>query len=175
MPARLLTLAIALLALVLPACGNNNGDKGAQERTQTSKRVASRLEGTWKTGPIGPQDVEATLRRHGLAKWIKRFRPISPIPEPTILTLDLKDGGWNLYGKPATGPRQKIDFNAKYVVRRDEVEKIHATGATTYRWSVNGSSLKFQWLRTTEPPSKGIPDEVYSRALYMTRPFKRQR
>jgi hypothetical protein len=114
------------------------------------------------------------MRRYDLAKWTRRFRPISPIPAITILLLHLKDGKWDLYGRRTTGPRQEIDYNARYVVKGDEVEKRHATGTTTYRWSVNGTTLTFEWLRSTEPPSKGIPDEVFSRALYMTQPFVRQ-
>src|SRR5436309_2233901 len=106
MRVRLLALALAPLAVALPACGDNADNKGAQQPTQTSEQAASRLEGTWKTGPISPQDVEATLRRHHLAKWIKSFRPNSPIPETTILILDLRHGRWNLYGKSATGPRK---------------------------------------------------------------------
>jgi len=90
------------------------------------------------------------------------------------LILDLENGEWDLYGKPRTGPRQEIDYDAEFVVKSDEVEKIHGTGATTYRWAVNGSSLEFEWLRSTEPAYKGIPDEVFSHALYMTQPFERQ-
>jgi hypothetical protein len=172
MPPRLLALAVALLAAILTACGED--DEGAQQPAQTSEQAASRLEGTWQTGPITPRDVEATLRRHDLTNRIKRFRTNSPISEPTILILHLKDGEWDLYGKPATGPRQNIDYNAKFVVKGHEVEKIHATGVATYRWAVNGSSLTFAWLRDTEPPSKGIPDRVFSTALYMTQPFERQ-
>jgi hypothetical protein len=57
---------------------------------------------------------------------------------------------------------------------KTRVEKTHATGVTTYRWSVDGDTLTLEWLSTTEPPVEGIPDEVFGRALYMTQPFTRQ-
>ena len=78
------------------------------------------------------------------------------------------------WSKPSSGPREEIDFDAEYVVKGDRVKKIHATGETTYRWSVDGDALTLEWLSSTEPPHKGIPDEVFSRALYMTQPFMRQ-
>jgi hypothetical protein len=166
------TLLIAAgVAALLAGCGS---DEKTPTAPRSNSQTSSRLEGTWKTGPISPRDVDATLRRYDLAKWTRRFRPISPIPTTTILLLHLKDGKWDLYGRPTTGPRQEIDYNATYVVKGDEVEKMHATGTTTYRWSVNGKTLTFEWLRSTEPPTKGIPDEVFSRALYMTQPFARQ-
>jgi hypothetical protein len=59
-------------------------------------------------------------------------------------------------------------------VKGDRVEKIHATGVTTYRWSVDGDALALEWLSSTEEPYEGIPDEVFGRALYMTQPFMRQ-
>ena len=114
------------------------------------------------------------MRREGLAKWIERFRPISPVADSTTLILDLHDGEWDLYGKPRSGPREEIDYDAEYAVKGDKVTKIHGTGATTYRWSVDGDALKLEWLSTTEPSSEGIPDEVFGRALYMTQRFMRQ-
>lgn len=80
---------------------------------------------------------------------------------------------WDLYGKPQGGPREPIDYDADYVVRGGTVDKVHATGFTTLRWSVTGGVLTLRWLKTTEPPVMGIPDEVFQRALYMTRKFSK--
>jgi hypothetical protein len=30
------------------------------------------------------------------------------------------------------------------------------------------------WLKSTEPPSRGVPDEVFGTALYMTTDFESQ-
>jgi hypothetical protein len=176
------TLAAVGVAVLLIGCGSDD-EKGtaatSKDPTTTATETAaaaaaSPLEGTWQAGPISPHDVDATLRRDGLAKWIGRFRPVTPIAASTTLILDLHHGEWDLYGKPRSGPREEIDYDAEYVVKGDRVEKIHATGVTTYRWSVDGDALALEWLSSTEPPYKGIPDEVFSRALYMTQPFMQQ-
>jgi hypothetical protein len=175
-----MSVAVLCIAVLLASCGSDEGTRTAPEEPSTtatpptSPAAASALEGTWRTSPISPRDAEATLRRYGLAKWIKRFRPVTPFAVETTLILDIKDGEWDLYGKPRGQPRQEIDYDAEYVVRGNEVDKVHATGATTYRWSVDGDTLTLEWLQSTEPLYEGIPDEVFSRALYMTRDFKRQ-
>jgi hypothetical protein len=175
-------LAAVGVAVLLIGCGSDDekgtgatsNDPNTTATETAAADAASPLEGTWQTGPISPRDVDATLRRDGLAKWIERFRPVTPIAASTTLILDLHDGEWDLYGKPRSGPREEIDYDAEYVVKGDRVEKIHATGVTTYRWSVDGNTLALEWLSSTEPPYKGIPDEVFSRALYMTQPFMQQ-
>jgi hypothetical protein len=173
-------VAVATVAVLVAGCGSDEATPTAtsvQESTTTSAtspETAPPLEGTWRTGPISPNDVEATLRRSDLEKWIKPFETVTPIPTTTVLILDIKEGEWDLYGKAKGEERVEIDYDAGYAVRGDEVDKVHATGATTYRWTVDGDRLTLEWLRSTEPPSEGIPDEVFSRVLYMTRDFERQ-
>ncbi|HYN37136.1 MAG TPA: hypothetical protein VEV82_09205 [Actinomycetota bacterium] len=94
-----------------------------------------------------------------------------PFGADTVLILDIRDGVWDLYGKPKGEPREEIDYDAEYLIDGNKVGKIHATGATTYRWSVDGERLTLEWLKSTEPPYKGIPDEVFVRALYQTDEF----
>ncbi len=176
-----ITLAALSVAVLLIGCGSDEDASTSTSKAQTptatqtaAADATAPLEGTWQTGSISPRDVAATLRRDGLAKWIERFRPITPIADSTTLILDLHDGEWDLYGKPRSGPREEIDYDAEYVVKGDKVTKIHATGETRYRWSVDGNTLELKWLSTTEPPVQGVPDEVFGRALYMTQPFMRQ-
>ena len=52
--------------------------------------------------------------------------------------------------------------------KRKYVDKIHWTGKTTLRCSVKGRKLTLRWLKTNEPPYRGIPDKVFQYALYMT-------
>jgi hypothetical protein len=177
-----ITLTVLGVAVLLASCGSDDDAKtvstsNAQTPTATQTAAAhatSPLDGVWQTGFISPRDVAATLRRDGLAKWNKRFRSISPVADGATLILDLHDGEWDLYGKPRSGPREEIDYDAEYVVEGDRVTKIHGTGETVYRWSVDGDALELEWLSTTEPPAEGIPDEVFGRALYMTQRFMRQ-
>ena len=99
---------------------------------------------------------------------------MTPFTDTLVLTLEVHDGEWDLYGQPSGGARQEIDYDAEYVVRGDTVDKIHSTGTTTLGWTVTGDTLTLEWLGTNEPPVEGIPDEVFQRALYMTQDFERQ-
>ncbi len=154
--------------LLLAGCGSD------EAAPPTAASPATPLEGTWQTGPISPSDTEETLRRYGLGKWIEQLRPVTPFTDTLVLTLDIHDGEWDLYGQPSDGARQEIDYDAEYVVKGDTVDKIHATGTTSLGWTVNGDTLTLEWLGTNEPPVEGIPDEVFQRALYMTQDFERQ-
>jgi hypothetical protein len=176
-----LSVAVIGTAFLLAGCGSEEAATPSAPPTQqsssittTSSESALPLEGTWRTAPISPTDAEATLRRYGLAKWIKPFRPLVPFGANTTLILDLHEAEWDLYGESANGRREEIDYDAGYVVTGDKVEKIHYTGVTTYRWSLDGDTLTLEFLETTEPPIEGVPDEVFSHALYMTRDFERQ-
>ena len=138
-----------------------------------SSETKSPLVGTWRTNIISQADVEVTLRRHGLTKWIVPFRRETPFTEPMSLILVVTPKEWDLYGKPKGKPRVEIDYNAKYVVKGTTLDKIHSTGFTTLRWSVKGRTLTLRWVKTTEPPYAGIPDKVFQYSLYMMRDFSR--
>ena len=162
---------IALASAFLAGCGSDGGtspDKPSASQTKTE----SPLEGTWRTEPISLSDAEATLRKHGLGKWIKKFRTEPPFQGETVLILDVKDE-WDLYGESDGGPREEIDYDAEYLVKGDTVKVTHSTGSTTHRWSVDGDRLTLEWDSTTQPAFNGVPDEVYQRALYMTAKFTR--
>ncbi len=154
---------VALVSALFAGCGSDA--ETPADKPSASPAAANPLEGTWRTEPVSVSDAEATLRKHGLEKWIKKFKNESPIQSDTVLVLDLKDE-WDLYGESNGGPQEEIDYDAEYKVDGDTVIKTHSTGATTYRWSVDGDRLTLEWLSTTEPPANGIPDEVYQRALY---------
>jgi hypothetical protein len=147
----------------------------ATASSASSSETKSPLLGTWRTGLITQAAAEATLRTHGLSSWIPRFRRETPFTEPMALTLVVTRSEWDLYGKPKNKPRIEIDYDARYVVKGNTVEKIHSTGSTHLRWSLRGSgrTLALRWLRTTEPPYRGIPDKVFQHALYMTKSFSR--
>jgi hypothetical protein len=122
---------------------------------------------------ISQADADATLRRYGLAKWITRFRREALFAEPIALTLIIRPGHWDPYGKPKGKPRFKIDWDAEWRVEGPYGRQDPPHGVTTFRWSANADVLTLRWLRTTEPAYRGIPDEVFRRALYTTRSFSR--
>jgi hypothetical protein len=176
---RFVTMVALGALIVLGGCGSDDGsdqrtaEPGASPTASAapSDDEASALEGTWVTPPIDQGDVERTLTKFGLAKYIDRFNSLIPFKPEMTLILDIHNGEWNLYGKPRGKPREEIDFDAEYVIEGSRVEKIHATGVTTFGWSVSGDVLSLEWLKTTEPSYKGTPDEVFQRALYMTEDF----
>ncbi len=163
-------LLIALAALLLAGCGSD-GDTPA--KSASPSKSASPLEGTWQTEPITLDDAEATIRKYGLGKYVKRFRTDPPFKGETVLILDLKDE-WDLYGQSEGGQREEIDYDADYTVQGNEVEMVHSEGPTVYGWRIDGDTLTLEWKSTTLPGYNGVPDEVYQRALYMTAEFTRQ-
>ena len=171
---KVITTLLAIGVATLAVSGSALARANAKEIAASSIEGSASLAGTWHTGEISQADAEKTLRRYGLAKWIKRFRRETPFTEPIALLLVIRGDDWDLYGKPKGKPRFGIDYDAKWW-RPDSrsVRKIHGTGVTTFRWSVSGRALTLRWLETTEPDVMGIPDEVFQRALYMTRTFSR--
>jgi hypothetical protein len=158
--------------------------------------------GVWRTDPITVDDMNRTLRAHGLAKWVGRFAKHAPIrkrPTALVLEIDTRDGypfDWHLYAEPEAGWRKTMidyrmqtdhlaaggqDFPAdiprgpglRYEQDGDELVASYEGDSNTYRWSVDGKYLTLTWLKTTYPPHQGIPEEVFQRALYMTARFKR--
>jgi hypothetical protein len=134
----------------------------------------SPLEGTWRTDPISLQDAETTLREHGLGRWIERFLKVPPFSGVTVLELSIEDGQWNLYGESDGQAPAPIDYDAEYEIDGDTVSFVHSNGLNSHRWRVEGDTLSLEWVRGTLPPYRGIPDQVFQTALYMTTTFTRQ-
>ncbi len=145
------------------------------EAPATSEAPAeSPLEGTWQAGPVSLKDTEATVRRHGLGRWVKDYRDNAPFFDDTVLTLTIAEGAWDLYGKSGGGQPEPIDYDAEYEIDGDTVVFHHSDGSNTYRWEVDHDTLRLHFLESTMPGYRGIPDEVFQRALYMTEAFTRQ-
>jgi hypothetical protein len=173
-------LGVVLIGVVLAvaACGDDDDDEGASAtttaETSASAEASAGLEGTWETGPVTIEEMTTTLREQGLGKWVDKFEQNAPISaDPTVLILEVGNGTWDLYGQPEGGNRKPIDYNARSVVEGDTVEVIHADGSNTHQWAVDGDVLDLAWLRGNLPAYRGIPDEVFQRALYMTSDFER--
>lgn len=167
-------------AIVLGGCGSSNDESEttppvADSATTTSAgEKAGALQGTWRTDPINVAEMAKTLREAGLEQSIRDFRRNAPVSDgPTELILEIGDGTWDLYGQSEAGAREEIDYDAQYEVEGDTVVVSHEGDSNTYRWSVKDDILGLSWIRTTYAPHKGIPEEVFQRALYMTADFHR--
>ena len=174
------TVVLVGFAIVLGGCGSSNDESEtttpAVDSTATTSagEKAGALQGTWRTDPITAAGMAKTLRQEGLAESIRGFKRNAPISDaPTELILEIGEGTWDLYGQPEAGAREEIDYDAQYEVEGDTVVVSHEGDSNTYRWSVSDNVLSLSWIRTTYAPHKGIPEEVFQRALYMSADFHR--
>ncbi len=178
---------VVATTMLMVACGSDDttdaADKpeGPRSSAPTSSAATSEhaatsdLEGTWQAGPMSLKDTEATIRRYGLGRYVEGYRENSPFfGDDTVLTLTIENGAWNLYGKSGDGEPVPIDYNAEYEIEGDTVVFHHHDGSNFYRWQVDLDTLALHFVKSTLPGYRGIPDEVFQRALYMTAPFTRQ-
>lgn len=173
-------VVLVVLVIVVGGCGSSNDEPAgtpqpaAPTTTTSAEAKPSALQGTWRTDPITVADMVKTLREEGLADSIRGFKRNAPIPDaPTELILEIRDGTWDLYGQPEGGPREGIDYDAQYLVEGDTVVVTHDDESNTHRWSVSGDVLSLTWIKTTYGLYKGVPEEAFQRALYMTAEFRR--
>ena len=177
-------LALAAAVVLLAGCGSddtaakdapdNTSNPSTSTPTSEAPPEGSPLEGSWQAGPISLAETEATVRRHGLGRWVEEYRANAPFSDDTVLTLTVEDGAWDLYGASGSGQPEPIDYDAEYEISDDTVVFHHSDGSNTYRWEVQDDTLRLHFVKSTLPGYHGIPDEVFQRALYMTEPFTRQ-
>ena len=138
---------------------------------------ASALEGTWRTGTVSEADIEATLRKSDLEEWVKPLRALPASNPPVgsnVFILEIQAGKWDLYWEPDGGAAEQLDFDASYEVDGDMVVVSHEGDSNTYRWSMDGDTLTLKRVDTTYGSYKGIPEEVFQTAFYMSREFEKQ-
>ena len=172
------SLAASLVAL-LAGCGTGPSSTGTGPADQSPVPAAREdrdapLEGVWQAGPLSVAQTEATLRRHGLGQWVADYRRNAPFSVDTVLTLTIEGGAWDLYGQAGDGPAEPIDYDAEYEIAGNTVTFHHSDGSNTYRWAIAGDTLSLELVGSTMPDYRGIPDEVFQRALYTTEEFTRQ-
>ena len=97
-------VAAAGVSMLLVGCGGSDEGTETTSSTEPSTTASaepsesvSELEGIWQTSVVSEGDAVAALRRHGLAEWIKEFRPLTPFADDTVLILDIHEGEWDLY------------------------------------------------------------------------------
>lgn len=179
-------IGVALLAVtcaVLAACGSSGSTRSASPPSASSAPAngkantpaphGSPLEGTWRTGNVTEADMTAALRRAGLQKWIEPFRTQADLGHSNVFLLTIANGVWHEGLSQDGGPFTDID-DGTYRIAGNTVSYYPQGPSVTYRWSIQGRTLRLTLLRDTGPNS-GIPDEVYQRANYTAAPFQRQK
>ena len=181
-------VVVAATSMLLVGCGSDDAASTTAAPDQRASTTASSeappatsvtqaesaLEGTWQTGPISLKETEATVRRYGLGRWVEDYRKNAPFSADTVLTLTIESGAWDLYGGSGGGQPEPIDYDAEYEIGGDTVVFHHSDGSNTYRWEVDHDTLRLSFVRSTLPGYRGIPEEVFQRALYMTATFSRR-
>jgi hypothetical protein len=167
-------VAFAITAYVVVGCSADPDQRTSAAATTAEAPSKSALEGTWRTSSVSLRDTEATLRRQGFGRFVKDYRANAPFSTDTVLELSIENGQWNLYGESEGEPAEPIDYDATYKIDGDTVTFDHSDGSNTHRWTVDGDTLRLEFVKGTMPTYEGIPDEVFQRALYMTEPFTRQ-
>ncbi len=185
---------LAMVAAVLVGCGSDDDTPAASSKDSPSPAATSSatapaidsspatseapagspLEGTWQAGPVSLKETEATIRRFGLGRYVADYRDNAPFFADTVLSLTVENGAWDLYGESEGGQPEPIDYDAEYEIDGDTVVFHHSDGSNTYRWEVHEGTLRLHFVKSTLPAYRGIPDEVFQRALYMTESFTRQ-
>ena len=179
-------ISVALLAVtcaVLAACGSSGSTRPASPPSASSAPAngkantptpnGSPLEGTWRTGNVTAADVTAVLSRAGLQKWIQPFRVQAGLGHSNAFLLTIAHGNWHEGWSKDGGPFTDIDDGA-YRITGDTVSYYPQGPSATYRWSIQGGTLRLTLLHDTGPDA-GIPDQVYQRAYYTAAPFQRQK
>jgi len=180
-------IGVALLAVtcaVLTACGSSGSTRSASPPSASSAPATngnantpaphrSPLEGTWRTGNVTEADMTAALSRAGLQKWIQPFRAGAGLGHSNVFLLTLANGHWHEGWSQDGGPFVDND-DGTYQIAGDTVIYHPQGNSPTYRWSIQGGTLRLTLLRDTGTYS-GIPDEVYQRAFYTAAPFQRQK
>ena len=180
-------ISVALLAVTcaaLAACGSSGSTRSASPPSASSAPAAtgngshagqngSPLEGTWRTGNVTVAGMTAVLSRAGLQKWIQPFRAGGGLGHSNVFLLTIANGVWHEGWSKDGGPFIDND-DGSYRIAGDTVTSHPQGPSVTYRWSIQGGTLRLTLLRDISTYG-GIPDAVFQRAFYTAAPFQRQK
>jgi hypothetical protein len=91
-----------------------------------------------------------------------------------VFILEIHAGKWDLYWEPDGGAAERLDYDTSYDVDGNMVVVRHESDSNTDRWSVVRDTLTLTWVDTTYGSYKGIPEEVFQTAFYMSGEFEKQ-
>jgi len=179
--------ALAVICAVLAAgCGSSQSSPSGSGTPAASAAAAtgdastpipndSPLEGIWRTGNVTVADMAAVLSRTGLQAWIQPSRAKAGLGHANVFLLVIANGVWHQGWSKDGGPFADNDHGSYRIVGDTVVISHRTPESTTYRWSVQGGTLRLTFAGGTDGPFKGIPDQASQRAFYTAAPFQRQR
>jgi hypothetical protein len=174
-----LTAAAATAAVVLVVTNPGDQDQTpAPEPPPTStptSDVANPLDGHWVSEPLTRADVRRAARRAGDASDAATM--LEGLPAlPFRVTLFI-DGTRNEMTTHTRHDGQEVLMDQENIdVEGDRVQLTaqFADGGTLHGWSLEGETLRLDFVATTEGLAEGIPGEAWQRLLYDSKPFTRQ-
>jgi hypothetical protein len=135
------------------------------------------VEGIYRSDPVSFADMAANLRDHGLERYVGRLRRELGDVRSAAILFRLHDGT-----AVVRVPGASLVLRSAYTLDTGEIRLI-ATGGTP-RWrtrlgvrmipsatAATGPTLTLTFLDTTTGSLRGIPSEVWLRALYATAAF----
>jgi len=176
------SLAALATCLVMSAagCAGDEAPEAAPSEASpspsatTASEPASPEVGTWETDPISRADFVKTLRQAGFGKHVHAFETREDwLPQKhTVLSLELLDGRWTLYGALDERPPAVVDQQS-YEVDGDRFVITSGVGQTVFTSTVGDEELALSFVSSTEPDYQGVPVEAVLRLYYTTAPFHR--
>ena len=182
------TAAIAaVVALVAVLTVGDTGDSpdadpvpaGPASEAPVEKTLVGELpvEGVYRSDPVSFADMAANLRDHGLARYVAPLRRELGGVRSVAILFRLHDGT-----AVVRLPGASLVLRSAYTLDTDEVRLISTGGPPRWRTrfdvrmtpsgtAATGPTLTLTFLDTTAGSLRGIPSEVWLRALYATVAF----
>lgn len=136
--------------------------------------VTTPVDGVWEAGPVGEQDIRATLRSAGQRRWIPTV--LADLPQPPIrYRMTVAEGLVTLELAGDDGEFRRFDEGG-ISVSRDELglEPTGVRGVNRYRWELVDGALRLTLLSSSEASSEETPNEAFQRALYSAADWTRE-
>ena len=171
-------LAIALAtALILGGCG---GGQPQGEESEPASAAASAAPpaspevGTWETALVTRAQFLKTLEESGFEKYARQFKGMEDwFPkEEAVLSLELRDGSWTLYGA-LDGQAPSVFDRQTYEVVDEHFELTSGVGGSVLQPRIEDEALTLEFVSSTEPAYEEVPVEAILRVYYTTAPFHR--
>jgi len=167
----------AVAAIVVGLAVSSGGPQAGPEPTSPgtgsstpgywdTHRGPSRIDGTWRLGPVSAAEIRATLREAGRARFAVRvIHDLPPAPLRYRMTV-----GEHLITLELTGADGKVVvYDKEHFVlsgHRAMLQPTDTTGDNTYRWSLAHGDLRLRFVSTSVTKDDMNPYGAFQRAQY---------
>jgi hypothetical protein len=131
------------------------------------------LDGTWVSGPVTRADVRRVARLAGDAgDAAAMFAELPPTPFRVALYVNADRSSMHAVFRAEGRPEMTTD-EENVMVSTDHVvmQPMFADGENVHTYRLDGDTLRFTFVSTTEGQSNGVPAEAWQRLVYDTAAF----